>query len=257
MPNKIFLDIDETVGPDAIAEMERSMMEASLMYPGVQFELQRGSMQNKGDYRTSMHVDLYPDAGSNVPYGLTGDHESHIVMTRDPMTYGGGLGYRSASGNTRVIKTDLTTLGGLTSDERVTAITRALTNEAGRMYGRQEPLLMRSDLTEEEMEAAWNEIERILEDDAGDPEERQDLIREAINRVVKEPFPSRRKTGKYSVAVVKPAQTQKPAQKKAQKKKQSQKKSQPKNAQPKQPPKKDGEKRRPNSMKIGKVSKLK
>lgn len=257
MPNKIYLDVDETVGVDTIAEMQRSMMEAALMYPGCEFEVRNGTMQRSGDFRIGTHVNLYPEADSSGLYGLSGDQESHIVLSRDPMTYGGGLGYRSVSGRTHVVKADLNALDGLTSDERVNAITKAITREAGRMYGRRESLL-RDDLSDEEIEDAWNEIQGIFADEAGDPEEELEQLDEVFSRIRKNPSTGKRQQKLYCAVGEKTAPAQKPKQKKAPQQAQSKKKPQPKATQPKLPQKKSGGgKRKVGPMKVGKISGLK
>lgn len=251
MPNKIFIDVDETVDPVSIAEMQKSMMETSLMYPGCEFEMRRGSMRDSGDFRYGAHVNLYPEASSDGLYNLGGDQTSHIVMTRDELSYGKGLGYRSPSGDTRVVKTDLRSLDGLSSSERVDAFTRAINGEAARMTGRAPTLYFDSD---EEALAAYEEVQRILEDDTAEPEETLEELDKLFTRYERRGSGKRSKK-KYYVAEEKAAS--KPAKQPAQKQKKTQPKAQVTAPKRKQPQKKNGNNRRSGTMQIGKVTSLK
>ena len=245
MPNKIYIDVDETVDGVSIAEMQRSMLEASLMYPGCEFEMRRGSMRDGGDFRYGAHVNLYPEASSDGLYNLGGDQTSHIVMTRDELSYGEGLGYRSPSGDTRVVKTDLRSLDGLSSSERVDAFTRAINGEAARMTGRYPSLHFDSDV---EALAAYEEVQRILEDDAAEPEETLEELDRLFTRYEKK-GPRKRGKKRYYAAgeKAKPTVTQKPKQKKAQ----------GNVSKPKPQPKKNNGKRKRGTLKIGEVTSLK
>ena len=160
---------DNTVAPDELALIQRQMMEASLMYPGCNFQLQRDDYGAGAD---PYGVDsLYPEVA--LRNGVRSDLDtSHVVLSHDDRVVTDDFHYHA--GRTFVTKQNLDMLDGLSPTEQSEMLGLTLNDQLDLMYGRAVEREVRYDVEQLAREMEEEERRQMLMDGVDDDEEYAD-----------------------------------------------------------------------------------